>query len=67
MFSQIISAIAAIPKLIEAIENLMALFKAMDLERRLEKVEQAFIKLEQSKTFQEKQDAAKSIQDSIRG
>lgn len=66
MLTSLLAAIAAIPKLISAIESLTAMMKKADDEKWFAHNTDAFEKLRNAKTEQEMFDAAKAIQDSIR-
>lgn len=67
MFSQLLAAIAAIPKLISTIENLIEFLKQAQIEARLARIEDAFNKLDAAKTKEEKKDAVKDLHSSISG
>lgn len=67
MVSQILAAIAAIPKLISVIEELVAMFKKAEQERWFEKSNQVFTELKPGTTSEQKAKSAQEIQDLIKG
>lgn len=67
MFSQILAAIAAIPQLLSAIQELVAMFKKADEEKWFARQSVIFnTQLPKAETKQEFEDAAKAIQDQIK-
>ena len=67
MFSQILAAIVAIPKLIGVIQELLLWFKRADDEKWFADKTEAIRAIKDAKTEQEFKDAAKKFQDVLRG
>ena len=67
MFTAILNAIVAIPELIKQIQSLIQYFEKMQVEQRLQRIEDSFSKIEAAQTKQEMKDAAKDLQHSISG
>jgi hypothetical protein len=67
MFSQILAAIAAIPKLLDAIRSLIAYFKKAEDERWFAQKVAAFQDLDNAQTLEEYKAASKKINDVLRG
>lgn len=67
MFTAILSAIAAIPKLIASIEALLAYFKKAEEEKWFRKSAEVFSEIKPGTTSEQKSDQAKAIQDLIGG
>ncbi len=67
MITSILSAIAAIPELLKAIQALLGYLKKADDERWFAQKTEAFQKLEEAKTIEEYKAASKAISDTLRG
>lgn len=67
MFSTILSAIAAIPALLKAVQQLLGYFEKAEKERWFAQKTEAFQKLESAKTVEEYREASKAINDTLRG
>lgn len=66
MFSSILSAIAAIPALLKAIQELTSWFQKANEEKWFLKNSEAFDQLKKAQTDEEKLNAVKAIQNSLR-
>lgn len=67
MFTSILSALAAIPALLKAVQELLAWFKKAEDEKWFTQEQKVFDSIKPGTTSDEKSQQAKDIQDAIKG